>query len=159
MTNEIDAIRETVLAYVACSEGMNFSGRRKLWDQAENLPILCPEEAPQPLVGWDALDKYWSRSRKTMDSLRTKASNIRIRILGDGLALVTYQSRWIATLAQAGHLPEKPISADVRMTAVLRKTTDGWRYIHLVEGPVNLMTMARQSAKRSALEMFPDLGP
>jgi len=137
---------------------MNFMGRKELWDQSEKLPILCPEESPQPLVGWDALDKYWSRSRETMDSLKTKASNIRIRILGQGLALATYQSRWIAKLANAGHLPEKPISADVRMTAILRKTDDGWRYIHLVEGPVGLMTMARQAAKRSALAMFPDLG-
>lgn len=159
MSTDIKAVSDTVLAYVACSKGMDFATRKALWDPAEGTPILCPEEAPEPLIGWDALDAYWSRSRETMASLETKATNIRVRMLGDGLALATYQSRWIATLAQAGHLPEKPISADVRMTAVLRKTADGWRYIHLVEGPVDLMTMARQAARRSALELFPELAP
>ena len=157
MSDDIEAVRETVLAYVGCSKDMNFVGRKALWHAAEETPILCPEEAPEPLVGWDALDAYWSRSRETMASLKTKATNIRVRILSDGIALASYQSRWIATLAQAGHLPEKPISADVRTNAVLRKTSDGWRYIHLVEGPVDLMTMARQSARRSALELFPGL--
>lgn len=159
MTDEVAAVTETILAYVACSERMDFAARKSLWDSAEATPILCPEEAPEPLIGWGAMDAYWSRSRETMASLISKATNIRIRMLGDGLALATYTNRWIATMARDGHLPEKPISADVRMTAVLRKTADGWRYIHLVEGPVDLMTMARQSAERSARELFPELAP
>ena len=156
MSDDVTAVMDTILAYVACSERMDFATRKALWDPAEETPILCPEEAPEPLIGWTAMDAYWSRSRETMASLKSKATNIRVRMLDDGLALATYPNRWIATMARDGHLPEKPISADVRMTAVLRKTEDGWRYIHLVEGPVDLMTMARQSAKRTALDLFPE---
>ena len=158
-STDVDDVTDIVLAYVACSEGMDFATRKSLWDPAEATPVLCPEEAPEPLIGWDALDAYWSRSRETMASLKTKATKIRVRLLGEELALASYQSRWIATLSQTGHLPEKPISADVRMNAVLRRTADGWRYIHLVEGPVDLMTMARQAATRSALALFPDMTP
>ena len=157
MSDDATAVEDTVLAYVACSEGFNFASRKALWDADEETPILCPEEAPEPLIGWDALDGYWSLSRQTIASLVSKATNIRVRLLSDTLALATYNNRWIATMASSGDAPEKPISADVRMTAVLRKTDAGWRYIHLMEGPVDLMTMARQSASRFALELFPDL--
>ena len=157
MSDEISTVKETVLAYVACSEGFNFAARKGLWDADEDTPVLCPEESPEPLIGWDALDAYWSHSRKSMASLVSKATNIKIRMLSDTLALATYNNRWIATMAEAEGLAQKPISADVRMTAVLRKTDAGWRYIHLVEGPVDLMTMARQSANRMALELFPEL--
>ncbi len=157
MSDEAKAVEETVRAYVACSEGFNFAARKALWDANEETPILCPEEAPEPLIGWEMLDGYWSHSRKTMASLVSKATNIRIRLLSDGIALATYNNRWIATMAEAEGQASKPISADVRMTAVLRKTDEGWRYIHLMEGPVDLMTMARQSASRYALDLFPDL--
>ncbi len=157
MSDVITAVEETVLAYVACSEGFNFAARKALWDANEDTPILCPEEAPEPLIGWDTLDAYWSRSRKSMQSLISKATNIKIRLLSDTMALATYNNRWIATMAEAEGQTQKPISADVRMTAVLRKTDAGWRYIHLVEGPVDLMTMARQSANQMALELFPEL--
>ena len=93
-----------------------------------------------------------------MASLESKATNIHVRLLSENIALASYQTRWIATMAAAGKTPEKPISADVRMTAVLRKTEEGWRYIHLMEGPVDLMTMARQSANRAAIDLFPELG-
>jgi len=156
MSDVTAEVRDTVLAYVGCSEGFNFAARKALWDANEETPILCPEEAPEPLIGWDALDGYWSRSRQSMLSLISKATDIRVRMLSDSLALATYNNRWIATMASAGE-PDKPISADVRMTAVLRKTTEGWRYIHLMEGPIDLMTMARQSAKNFAQELFPEL--
>ena len=157
MSGEIEVVIETVLAYVACSKGFNFANRKALWDSDEDTPILCPEESPEPLIGWAALDAYWSQSRETMSSLESKATNIRIRLVNDKIALATYQTRWIATLTQAGHIPEKPIAADVRMTAVLRKTESGWRYIHLMEGPVDLMAMSRQSAGRAAIDLFPEL--
>ncbi len=131
---------DTIRQYVACAKTMDFAGRKALWDHDEPLPILCPEEATQPLVGWEALDAYWSRSRVTMADLK---------------ALATYDNRWIAHMA--GPTEEPAISADVRMNALLRRKPEGWRYFQLVEGPVDLMTMARQAARRSALELFPEL--
>jgi hypothetical protein len=42
----------------------------------------------------------------------------------------------------------KPIAADVRVTALLRHKPAGWRFFHLMEGPVDLLTMARLVAER-----------
>jgi hypothetical protein len=146
---------DTIRQYVACAKTMDFAGRKALWDHDEPLPILCPEEATQPLVGWEALDAYWSRSRVTMADLKALATNFTITILADDIALATYDNRWIAHMA--GPTEEPAISADVRMNALLRRKPEGWRYFQLVEGPVDLMTMARQAARRSALELFPEL--
>ena len=155
MSGEERAVIATIRQYVACAKTMDFAGRKALWDADEGLPILCPEEATEPLIGWDALDAYWSKSRVTMADLKALATNFTITLLADDIALATYDNRWIAHMA--GPTKEPAISADVRMNALLRKKPEGWRYFQLVEGPVDLMTMARQAARRSALELFPEL--
>ncbi len=148
-----EAALEVVQRYVACAQNMDFVGRKALWDKDEPLPILCPEESEQALIGWDALDAYWSASRQSMASLKAKAVDFSVVLLADDIALVTYCSRWIAEMA--GAVPTPAIAADVRMTALLRKKPEGWRYFQLVEGPVDMLTMARQAAERSAEELFP----
>lgn len=144
----------TIRQYAAYAETMDFAARKALWDHDEALPILCPEEATEPLIGWEALDAYWSKSRVSMADLKAMVTNFTITLLADDIALATYDNRWIAHMA--GPTEEPPISADVRMNALLRKKPEGWRYFQLVEGPVDLMTMARQAAQRSALELFPE---
>jgi hypothetical protein len=141
--------------YVGCAASMDFAGRKALWDADEPEPILCPEEAGEPLIGWQAMDAYWSRSRVVMADLKAQATGLCIAMLADDLAFATYSNRWIATMA--GALPEAPIAADVRMNALLRKKPEGWRYFQLVEGPVDLMTMSRQAAQRNARVLFDGL--
>ncbi|MBM3512100.1 MAG: hypothetical protein FJX59_00115 [Alphaproteobacteria bacterium] len=134
--------------YVSYSEGMNFAGKRALWDQDDPAPLLMPEEAAAPLVEWPAIEAYWSKSRVVMTSLRSRTANHRCRQLAPDIALVTYDLRWVATLATAPGLARKPIAADVRVTALLRRKPDGWRYFHLMEGPINLLGMAKLAATR-----------
>jgi hypothetical protein len=151
-----EAVLAVVQRYVACAQNMDFVGRKALWDRDEPLPILCPEESEQALIGWEALDAYWSASRQSMASLKAKAVDHAVTLLADDIALVTYRSRWIAEMA--GAMPTPAIAADVRMTALLREKPEGWRYFQLVEGPVDMLTMARQAAERSAVELFPAHG-
>jgi len=148
-------ILDTVQRYVACAETMDFAGRKALWDADEPLPIICPEESAEPLIGWQELDAYWSHSRVVMSDLRAQASNLKVHLLSDDIAWVVYDNRWIAYMAAPANEP--PISADVRMNALMRKTSSGWRYFQLVEGPVDLMTMAYQAAQRRARTLFPEL--
>jgi hypothetical protein len=79
-----------------------------------------------------------------------------VRQIDEDLALATYDMRWIATLSGPKEISRKPISADVRVTALLRKKSEGWRFFHLMEGPVDLIAMARQSYARKAAALFPD---
>lgn len=149
-------IAELIETYVGFSESMDFAGKKNLWDADDPLPLLMPEEAHVPLVGWDAIDAYWSQSRVVMESLKSRSANHRVREIDTGIALATYDMRWVATLAGPSNSERKPISADVRVTALLRRKPEGWRFFHLMEGPVDLLTMARQSHARQAAELFPE---
>lgn len=143
LTLDIAALVQT---YVGYSETMNFEGKRALWDQDDPSPLLMPEEAHDVLLGWDAINAYWSKSRVIMESLKSRSANVSARLIAPNLALVTYDMRWVATLAGPAEIKRKPIAADVRVTAMLRKKPHGWRFFHLMEGPVDLLTMARLAA-------------
>lgn len=136
--------------YVSYSEGMNFAGKRALWDADDPTPLLMPEEAAEPLVGWAAIEAYWSKSRVVMTSLKSRSANHRCRSLAQDIALVTYDLRWVATLATAPGVARPPIAADVRVTALLRLKPEGWRFIHLMEGPIDLAGMTQLARQRYA---------
>ena len=148
-------ISDLVERYVACSESMDFNGKKRLWDLDDPQPLLMPEEAHAPLVGWAAIEAYWSKSRLIMDSLKSRSANHTARQIDTDIALATYDMRWIATLAGPKDVLRKPISADVRVTALLRQKPEGWRFFHLMEGPVDLMAMTRAAYARRAEELFP----
>ncbi len=147
LTQEIAALIEH---YVGYSEGMNFEGKRSLWDQDDPSPLLMPEEESHPLIGWAAINAYWSQSRVIMESLKSRSANHYVRLIAPGIALATYDMRWVATLAGPASVKRKPIAADVRVTALLRQKPEGWRFFHLMEGPVDLRAMARLAAERTA---------
>lgn len=159
MSTLIEDITALIRQYVSYSEGMDFAGKKALWDEDDPAPLLMPEEAHAPLVGWHAINAYWSKSRMIMDSLKSQTANHRAREIDDGVALATYDMRWIATMAGPKDTPRKPISADVRVTALLRKKPDGWRIFHLMEGPIDLMAMTRKAYAQNALDLFPDSTP
>ncbi len=149
-------IAALVKEYVGYSETMDFAGKKALWDADDPLPLLMPEEALTPLVGWEAIEAYWSKSRVIMEALKSRSANHRAREIAADITLATYDMRWVATLAGPEDIKRKPISADVRVTALLRRKPEGWRFFHLMEGPVDLLSMARKAAARQANELFPD---
>ena len=145
-----EELADLIATYVGYSEGMNFEGKRALWDQDDPQPLLMPEEAHAPLIGWPAINAYWSKSRVIMESLKSRSANHRARLIAPDIALATYDMRWVATLAGPANIPRKPIAADVSVTALLRRKPEGWRFFHLMEGPVDLLGMSRLAAARAA---------
>ncbi len=75
MTDVMPEIAALVAQYVGYSEGMNFEGKRSLWDQDDPQPLLMPEEAHEPIIGWAAINAYWSKSRVIMESLKSRSAN------------------------------------------------------------------------------------
>jgi ketosteroid isomerase-like protein len=150
MTELTAELAPLIERYVSYSEGMNFAAKRALWDTADPAPLLMPEEAPAALIGWPAIEAYWSQSRTVMASLKSRSANHRARLIAPDIALATYDLRWVATLAGPSAAPRQPIAADVRVTALLRRKPEGWRFFHLMEGPVDLLAMARLAAERTA---------
>jgi len=157
MSNLANQVTSLIKEYVAYSETMDFAGKKALWDSDDPAPLLMPEEAPTPLIGWSAINLYWSQSRVIMKSLKSQTANHTVRQIDRDLVLATYDMRWIATLAGPKDVSRKPISADVRVTALLRQKPEGWRFFHLMEGPIDLMAMTRLAYSRKAQSLFPEL--
>ena len=156
LTEDITAL---IRLYVSYSEGMNFTGKKAMWDADDPAPLLMPEEAHSPMVGWDAINTYWSKSRVIMESLKSQTANHHAREIESGIAIATYDMRWIATMTGPKDTPKKPLSADVRVTALLRKKPEGWRIFHLMDGPLDLMSMARKAYSQKARDLFPEHTP
>ncbi|MBT4739894.1 MAG: SnoaL-like domain-containing protein [Rhodospirillaceae bacterium] len=155
MTTVQAEITDLITRYVGFSESMDFAGKKALWDDEDPAPLLMPEEALNPLIGWEAIDAYWSKSRVIMETLKSQTANHRVREIDDGLVLASYDMRWVATMVGPKDYPSKPIAADVRVTALLRKKPGGWRFFHLMEGPIDLMAMTREAYARKARTLFP----
>ena len=109
--DERAAIEHLVRAYVALSAGLRFAEKRAYWDEDEPSPVLAPEEAATPLVGWDAIERYWSGSRESIADLRTECFDVHVNLLAPDLA--------------------------VRATFALRKRPAGWRIFASVEAHVD----------------------
>ena len=145
MTDLTAELSPLIEEYVGYSATMDFAAKKAMWDPDEPRPLLSPEEELTPLIGWQQLDAYWAKSGTVMTELNSSARDIAAVEVEPGLALVTYTMRWIARLAGPGGKAGSPIGADVRVSSILRLKPDGWRFVFLMEGPVDLQTMVRQS--------------
>ena len=144
MTNK--KIIETIQTYVSVSQIRQPEEKRKFWDQDEIQPILVPEEATTPLAGWAEIEAYWAQSKSIIATLNSTSSNHRVRTINPELAVTTYSMHWVAAMNEKTRYNGRTLAADVRVTALLRLRQGEWRFFHLMEGPVDLMTMAQQYA-------------
>jgi hypothetical protein len=103
-----------------------------LWDPGEAFPTYLAEEQSQWFVGWDRLRGYLDppRPNPVIQAMREDMSGIQVKQIGPDLAIaIWYMHFEMKTIAG------KPIGEDVRVSAVLRNTDKGWRYIHWAESP------------------------
>lgn len=107
-----------------------------LWDPDEPLPTYLAEEQPRWFVGWDQLQGYLDPPRPSayVEAIRERMYDIRVKQIADDLVIAVWEMRFHMKLAT-----RKPIGETVRVSAVLRHTQAGWRYIHWAESPQTAM--------------------
>ncbi len=144
----VDEIESLVAEYVAASAGMRFEAKRALWDLDESSPVLQPEEIPQALIGWPAIDDYWAGTRGSLSELHSRYRELVHWRLAPDLAVASYSLRWRATLRDSAI--SSPLAADTRVTLLLRRRPPGWRIFHHVESALSLRTVATRLERRAA---------
>ena len=132
--------------YRECWAQLDFAGLRQLWDDGEPAPVYIAEEAPAPLLDWDAIEAYWGATRGATRSLRIETWNLVVRELPEGLASAVYDMRWIGDFT--GY--PRPIGGDLRVSALFRARPRGWRFIHYVEAPLAPIAYFKRSYERFA---------
>jgi hypothetical protein len=144
-----DELRQLLDTWQGYWRAKNFDGLARLWDEDDAEPLYVAEEAVEPMHSHAAIRAYWAETGKAIDRIRVEASDLRAREIAPGIALAFFRLHWDAAI---GARP--PIGGDVRVSAVLRRKPEGWRFFHYLEGPLAMLTQVRQYAESNVSPDF-----
>ncbi len=140
-TIEIDpeveaAVRAVVHETAERWNSQDFGSVLELWDPNEAFPTYLAEEQSQWFIGWDRLRGYLDppKPNPVIQAIRESMSDIAVKQIAPDLAIAVWYMHFEMKV-----IASKPIGEDVRVSAVLRSTPDGWRYIHWAESPKTAM--------------------
>ncbi|MEC9374767.1 MAG: nuclear transport factor 2 family protein [Pseudomonadota bacterium] len=104
----------------------------KLWDAEDERPFYLAAEEKDFFRHREQLEKYLdpNGAAKVTEAIRMTFSNVSARWLSDDLAYAAYHVDSEMKLSFA----PKPFLSVLRATSVLRKKSEGWRYICYAEG-------------------------
>ncbi|MEZ5566551.1 MAG: nuclear transport factor 2 family protein [Gammaproteobacteria bacterium] len=111
----------------------DYSSVLGLWDPDEATPFYLAEEQRQWFIGWQPLKAYLDPPKPSpvVQGIREEMRNIHVKQIGADLALAAWEMHFEMKI-----IGRAPIGEEVRVSAVLRKTDQGWRYIHWAESPM-----------------------
>ena len=110
----------------------DFATVLELWDPNEPFPTYLAEEQAQWFVGWDRLREYLDppRANPAVEAIREEMYDIQVKQIAPDLAVAVWYMHFEMKM-----IASNPIGENIRVSAVLRNTNDGWRYIHWAESP------------------------
>ena len=129
--------------YESAWKGGDYDALRALWDSDETAPIYIPEES-EPLFGWDAMECYFASNRKVLANVAVRTWDHQVRPLGDDTAILVYHMHWNAKIVDGSLM-----GGDVRVSALVRRKPEGWRFFHYVEAPPAAMVQAREMLRNN----------
>jgi hypothetical protein len=114
----------------------DFATILELWDEDQEFPTYIAEEQAQWFVGWDRLREYLDppRPNPAIEALRLYYYDIQVKQIAPDLAIAIWYMHFEMKV-----IASKPIGEDIRVSAVLRKKDDGWKFIHWAESPKTTM--------------------
>ena len=114
----------------------DFASLLELWDPDEAYPTYLAEEQAQWFIGWDRLRAYLDppRPNPAVEAIREEMSGIHVKLIAPDLAIAVWDMHFEMKI-----IASNPIGEDIRVSAVLRNTDDGWKYIHWAESPKTAM--------------------
>lgn len=133
----------------ACWEALDLGGIEGLWDAHEARPTMLPQELERPLVGWDELRLYWHKAAKRLDAASMRIGNVIVQPLTPDLAVLLYDMHWNGAIRGFA----RPVGVEARVSAIIRRTAQGWRFVHYVEAPLSFTLQLQQ---RNALQADPE---
>jgi ketosteroid isomerase-like protein len=127
---EIEAV---IHATAEAWNSQDFRNVLALWDPDEPVPYYLAEEQDDWFIGWDALRGYLAPAKPSpaVQGIREEMRDIHVKQIGPDLAVAAWSMHFEMKI-----IGRKPIGEEVRVSAVLRRTAAGWRYIHWAESPM-----------------------
>lgn len=127
----------------------NFSTVLELWDPDEEVPFYLAEEQDNWFIGWEPLKAYLDPPTPSpaVQGIREEMRNINVKFIGPDLAIAAWEMHFEMKI-----IGQNPIGEEVRVSAVLRRKPEGWRYIHWAESPMTAMMYIKKLYERDVVE-------
>ncbi|MDH3511933.1 MAG: nuclear transport factor 2 family protein [Gammaproteobacteria bacterium] len=128
----IDVVNETAARW----NSQDYATLLELWDPDEAFPTYLAEEQAEWFIGWDRLRGYLDppRPNPVVEAIREEMRDIKVKQIAPDLAIAVWEMHF-----EMKTIGSNPIGEEVRVSAVLRNTDEGWRYIHWAESPKTAM--------------------
>ena len=131
--DEIEAIKAFIHHTAEVWNTQDFRKVLDLWDQDEEVPFYLAEEQERWFLGWEPLRAYLAPPlpNPVLEALREEMYDISVKLIADDLAIAVWYMHFEMKMRGRSALGE-----EIRMSAVLRKKPEGWRFIHWAESPL-----------------------
>ena len=106
---------------------------KELWDPEETNPFYIAEEVTDPMYGWDVIEPYWRAAEKLLLKFTIRTQDLKCKQISDTHAVMNFMMHWNGLIKG---MEDAPLGLDVRVSAVVKRTPDGWRFCHYVESPL-----------------------
>ena len=134
-----DAPDATIDTCVTAWNALDVDALYGLWDADAAAIHYVAEELEQPLYRLDDVLDYWRRTAEIVTRVSMTTADRRIQPLGSDYCVATYAMHADIDLSSSG-----AIGVDLRVSAILRRTDNGWRFIHYVEAPLGTLPFLRR---------------
>jgi len=128
VTDDEAAVRAACTAFGKAMQAMDLEALKDLWDDGYEHLVYQPEEYEVACMTWDAIVDYWRHIPGVVSRIEWREISSDVAVLGDA-ALVYSRVHTTLELKDSG----QSLAGDVRLSAVLRRTDSGWRFIQLHE--------------------------
>ncbi|MGI9330541.1 MAG: YybH family protein [Gammaproteobacteria bacterium] len=147
------AVKAVVLDTAERWNSQDYATVLELWDKNEPFPTYLAEEQAQWFVGWERLNEYLDPAMPNpiVDAIREEMFQIQVKEIGPDLAIAIWEMRFHMKMRFSNAIGET-----VRVSAVLRNTPDGWRYIHWAESPKTAMVYIEDLYEQDVDDDWPE---
>jgi hypothetical protein len=146
------AIRARLDAYAAAWSVMTAEALRPHWDALAD-PLYIAEEIDQPLIGWEAVEAYWTQNEALHARVSLRLSNIRPVALAADLAQAALDMAWDIAFRSGA---SRAMGGTNRVVATLRRRDGDWRLTGWVEAPLAPIAYLRRLYEQAVTPGFTD---
>lgn len=125
MTDDVDNVLALVEAYRMAWADLDADAFRSIWDPEREI-VYCPSELDRPLLGVEAVGRYFDRVVSGIRHVRAMTVfDVRVEVVGD--------VAWAFFSFDLDGSGAEPFEVRGRNTLIARRVGEGWKAVHYHE--------------------------
>ncbi len=133
MAENAEEIEEVLRRHDEAWSRLDVDAISELWDRSFS-PVYIGDEYREPVIGWNELSRHFGRVGARLRSAEWNSRLVALRQPAPDLALATLLVSW-TLIGVESDLEHRGNSW---WTMLIRRTDDGWRFVHQAETPTYL---------------------